>query len=125
MKSVLFIRLIFIFSLLVPSISFARFIAIGPIEGTVCSGIIIKSCGRHKLDAVRGDDGQIHSITRTFDDVTEHNGDICHINVKQTQGGIIAWTINQIKQPVFLEKNSNGGFDNLDVDYFTFTCREI
>jgi hypothetical protein len=109
--------------LILSSTTWAEYIATGAFEGTVCNGIVIKSCEpHHNIVAVKGDDGKLHELSRSFDSVTEQNGKTCIINTKSSTGGILSFAINAINQPVFFEKTSSGELNEVDVEYMTFQC---
>jgi hypothetical protein len=102
----------------------AEYVAIGQIQGTVCKGFVIEVCSKYNLSAVKGSDGKMYTVSRTFDSVDEHNGDLCHIRTKLTTGGAFSWAINSVAQPVFYEKTAAGEYKELDVEYVTFKCKK-
>ena len=102
--------------------SLADYVATGQFEGTVCHGIGITWCESHTIAAVKGDDGKPYSLRKTFNEVTEYNGETCIIKTKQSGGALINGVINAAKQPDFLEKTESGDYKKLDVEYITFPC---
>ncbi len=102
----------------------AEYLATGPIEGNVCWGIGIEICSMKKLDAVKGKDGRLYTISDRFEAVTEYKQDKerCWIRTKSVQAGLISWGINVLTQPEFYEKEPSGEYKKHDVEYVTFKC---
>lgn len=109
-----------------PGISYAEYIATGGMLGNVCSGFVIKSCEFKKLSAVKGDDGNLHELPKSFISVDEYQSrsNRCWIHTKDTRLGLISWGINAINQPAFYEKTKTGRYENIDVDYVVFQCEK-
>ena len=128
MQSVL-VRLIFIISatLSICGSAVADYSVTGPITGAVCKGFGIKSCSFHKVEAVKGDDGRMHSVKTVFEHVSEYDKSkgLCWVNTKSRGGGILSWGINAAIQPEFYEKTASGEYQRLDVDYITFPCFQL
>ncbi len=104
--------------------TYADYFVSGDIEGNVCRGFVIEMCGLHKIHAVKGSDGRLVEVTKRFESVTEYkeSSGRCWISTKSQNLGAFSWGINAIKQPVFLERDSGGGYKELDVEYLTFKC---
>ena len=102
----------------------AQFVATGPYKGTVCSGFIIESCGTHEISAVRGKDGKLYMLKTEHQAVDEYNEDKrrCHIRTKSKGAGWLSLGLNAVTQPVFLTKQPNGEYKELDVEYVSFPC---
>lgn len=98
----------------------ADYLRTGPIKGTVCTGIVIKSCSKVSIDAVESD-GQPYTIADSFKHVDEHSGSICHINLKSNN--VITNAIHKAKNPTLLTKTADG-FKKVSPDYITFKCRK-
>lgn len=109
--------------LLAPMPANAWYEAIGKIEGQVCHGFVIEACGLHSIDAVKGSDGGLHEVRRSFDSVTEYreSSGRCWIRTKSTQLGLFNPVANAISQPTFYEK-VDGKYEKLDIEYVTFKC---
>ncbi len=108
----------------VSGMAHAEYIVTGDVRGNVCSGFVIKSCEFRKLSAVKGDDGKLYELAKSFGSVDEYKSGIntCWIHTKSTNLGLISWGINTIRQPVFYEKTKLGKYEELDVDYVVFKC---
>jgi hypothetical protein len=106
------------------SSSEAAYLVAGPIKGTVCRGFIIEHCSSYQIDAVRGSDGKLYTVRSEFEDVDDFNERTgrCSIRTKSKSLGLISLGINLATQPVFLTKDDNGEFKELDVEYITFGC---
>ena len=110
--------------LLIANITHADYCAIGQIEGQVCRGFVIESCKNIQVDAVKGSDGQLYTVKECFQEVSEYreSTDRCWIRTKSKGAGLFSWGVNAIGQPVFLHKDENGSYKELDVEYITFKC---
>lgn len=106
--------------------AFADYLVKGPIEGNVCWGLGIEVCGLKKLDAVKGADGRLFTISDRFKSVSEYNSakGRCWIRTKSTGGGLFSWGVNAAIQPEFFEKTDSGEYKKHDVEYVTFKCIE-
>lgn len=102
----------------------AQYVATGPYKGTVCSGFIIESCGTHEIAAVKGKDGKLYTLQTQHEAVDEYNEDRkrCHIRTKSKGAGWVSLGLNAIAQPVFLSRQPNGEYKELDVEYVSFPC---
>jgi hypothetical protein len=120
MKKLIFLSFMFIFFQTVH----AAYLVNGKVEGNVCSGTIVKTCKFEDLHAIKGSDGNLYTITNSFESVTEYNQskNRCWINIKGRGIGVISWGINAAVQPDFYEKTSSGEFKKVDVDFITFKC---
>jgi hypothetical protein len=83
-----------------------------------------------KLYAMKGEDGKLYEIPRVYPDsnVDLHGNNRCIVRTKISNdsanlliNGIVA-AVNSYKQPVFLGKNKEGGYEELDVEYLSFEC---
>ena len=84
-----------------------------------------------KLYAVKGKDGNIHEIARVFEDSHveySKSRQSCRVMAKIPNdsanlliNGIVA-AVNTYRQPVFLGKNKDGSYEELDVEYLIFKC---
>ena len=115
------------FSLILSSTALADFAATGVIEGNVCSGFILESCKTVPIVAVKGDDGQLYTMTRRFPGVDEYNAKKgrCWINTKSKGWGLLSGAANAVLQPQFFTRSESGGYEEVDVEYLTFICTKI
>lgn len=83
-----------------------------------------------KLFAMQGEDGKIYKIPRVYPDsnVETLGGNRCIVRTKISNdsanlliNGIVA-AVNSYRQPVFLGKNKEGDYEELDVEYLSFEC---
>lgn len=120
-----YLHVITIALLIVPIPANAWYEAVGKIEGQVCHGFVIEMCGLHNIDAVKGDEGRMYEVKRSFDSVTEYkeSSERCWIRTKSMQLGLFNPVANSILQPTFYEK-VDGKYEKLDVEYVTFKCRK-
>jgi hypothetical protein len=128
----LLVTILLIFSTIQPV--FARYNAKGEIIGYAHGSIgkffqaFITSSPR-KIYAIKGEDGNIYEIERTYEDsVVEENATGCIVRTKISNdssnlliNGIVA-AVNSYRQPVFLEKKEDGSYEELDVEYLSFKC---
>lgn len=118
------IRFLFLLAVMgVHSVCLAQFCATGSIEGNVCKGFVFESCSLKKITAVKEGD-QIYEIKRCYSDVTEYDKSKqrCIIKVGSSMLGVIAWGIDASTLPIFLYKNKEGAFVEVEPDYLTFPC---
>lgn len=101
----------------------AGYLAVGPIEGTVCEGLVIKSCSARTLSAVEGPNGNLHEITRYFESVDSVNSKgRCTIRIKKSGVSIVGSAMQAGMGPKFYEMNSSGRYSPVDVEYVSFNC---
>ncbi len=102
----------------------AEYCATGVIKGNICSGFILESCKTVKIDAVKGENGELFSINKCYSSVSEYSKSkkLCWINTKSKGGGALSWAANSLTQPDFLHKNESGKYEELDVEYLVFKC---
>jgi hypothetical protein len=108
-----------------PGSAVADYYVTGRIEGQVCTSyIVFDTCSFVKIDAVKGDDGNLYTVTNRFSSVNEHHDGRCWINTKSTGGGLISWGANFLMAPEFLTKTVDGTYEPVDAEYITFPCDE-
>jgi hypothetical protein len=102
----------------------ATFSVTGPIKGNTCSGFIIESCEMHRIDGVKGSDGEIYTMKFQYESVDEYNErtNLCWIKTKSKGAGWLSLGINSVAQPVFVEKIAANKYEELDVEYLVFPC---
>lgn len=116
--------LVLFWTLCVPS-CFAEYEAIGPFEGDVCKGVIIKICSLVTLDAIEKDGKfyEIHKVWENVDDFkTEGSNNTGRCFLRLKSGGALSFIKNK---PKFYRYNSSGNLEPVDVEgYVTFKCRK-
>lgn len=101
----------------------AGYLAVGPFEGTVCEGLVFKSCSPKTLAAVEGPNGSLHEITRYFESVDSVNSSgRCTIRIRKSGVGVIGNAMHAVMGPKFYEMDSSGRYSPVDVEYLTFSC---
>lgn len=102
----------------------ADYFVTGQIEGNVCHGFGIEWCRFHKIAAVKDGKGQLYEVKTRYESVGEYNENDkrCWVNTKSKGAGVVSWVANVRKNYTYLEKNSSGGYEELDVEYLTFPC---
>jgi hypothetical protein len=102
----------------------AEYLATGSIQGQVCSGIVIQACSFRTVSAVKGSDGRLYEIKRSFASVTSYNDatNRCIVRIKARGDSIISWGIDAIKNPTFYEMSAGGQYEPIDVEYLSFKC---
>lgn len=114
----------FVIAILTYGTADAQYVATGPYKGTVCSGFIIESCATHEIAAVKGKDGKLYALKTEHQSVDQHSEakKRCHIRTKSSGAGLLSVGVNAVIQPVFLAKQSNGEYKELDIEYLSFPC---
>lgn len=106
--------------------TYADYQVTGAIFGTECTSFIIfDRCKDRHVDATLGQDNQYYSLAQSFPDVSEFNesSGICHI--KTPSPSWITKVLGRAKNyPVFFEKQVDGKYEQVDVEYLTFPCRK-
>lgn len=100
--------------------AFAAFERTGPVVGTVCTGVVIKSCERVSIDAVESG-GNIYEVTTRFPTVSEFKNGRCTIVFSSGIG--IADAIRASKKPNF-QTLTGGTYRSISPDYIHFSCRQ-
>lgn len=115
-----------LFLMAVSSAVRADYYATGPIEGQVCSGIVIQACGFKTVAAVEGSNGRIYEVTRRFATVSSFNESTqrCIVRIKTRGDSIISWGIDALKNPTFYELSPSGRHVAVDVEYLSFKCHQ-
>ncbi len=116
-------RCFFLLFSLYSASSQAEYCAISEIKGNVCSGFVIETCKFVRIDAVK-EGGKLYKVNRCYESVSEHSESKsrCWIRTKSTGGGLLSWGLNAASQPQFLHQNSDGTYEDIDVEYITFKC---
>lgn len=124
---VLFATAAALIAVAVPSISYADYIAIGPIKGEECWSFGISRCKTYELHAVKGEDGKLHTIRRRYPDVGEYRGSDgrCWFHLKSRGGGILSGVVNIfMKDKEFYTRDKDGKYRQVDVQTIMFRCRK-
>lgn len=102
----------------------AQYCATGKIEASECTGLIIKSCGYKRIDAIRSDSGEVRHIAKCFPSVSEYSKgkSQCWIRTKTSGLGLLSKAVDSVKFPDFLHENSDGDLVKVDADYLVFKC---
>ncbi len=107
----------------------SSYIVTGTIEGEVCTNFLLfKTCGFHKIDAVKGEDGNLYPMNQSYSNVSEYNENSkrCWISLKATGGGMAGNIVNNITNALAthpeLFENVKGNFEAVDPEYVTFPC---
>lgn len=110
---------------ILPGVALADFIAVGPIEGQICSGFIIESCHFEEITAVK-DDGQLYTINRRYPEVSTHDQSKgrCWINLKASRAGLLGNVADALSSIDFHTNDSSGEYVAVDPEYLTFRCTE-
>jgi hypothetical protein len=113
----------FMFALLVtvPATSAnAEYVRIGPMNATVCSGIVIKTCGQKVVSAVE-QGGNLFEPTGSFGSVDSHEGSTCHI--KTSSENVVTSAQLALKLPKFFT-SEQGRLVRISPDYVSFKCQK-
>lgn len=107
-------------------VAVAEYVATGPVEGQVCRGFVIEQCKFYQIDAVKGSDGRLYTMTDRFEKVDEYNSSKrrCWIRTKSTGWGLWSSAANAMLQPDFYRK-AESGYEKLDVEYLSFPCVKL
>lgn len=113
-------------SFLVSPLAAADFVAVGPIQGNVCTGFVIEACSLQEVHAIK-EDGKLFSIGRRYPEVSNYDAGKgrCWIQTKSVGAGFGSAGVNAAMQPDFYGRDSSGALTPLDVEYLTFKCRKI
>jgi hypothetical protein len=124
MRSRLLLRCVLAALAVLAPLAVADYVATSPIEGNVCSGFILESCKFYRVSAVKGSDGQLHSINTRYDSVSEFDESKrrCWIHTKSKGGGLWSWGANMALQPEFYTTTESNEYEKIDVEYITFSC---
>lgn len=106
------------------SIAHAGYHVTGPVEGTVCSGVIIQSCSKRRVDAVEGENGQLHHMKRYFEEVSSYSQarGRCGIVLKSGGIGVLKFLADKARLPNFYEQVGDR-YERIDVESLSFNCR--
>lgn len=112
-------------ALMFPVTVIADYVATGDIEGQECIGVGIESCSFVDIDAVEGEGGRLYTVKSRYREVTEYSSSKgrCWVDTKTKRLGVLGWAIDAVSGPTFYTE-AEGGFEEVDVDYITFPCRE-
>ena len=109
---------------LVATSCFAGYQVTGKMTGEECTSyVLFEKCSTKKIDAIKGNDGSLHSLPRYFKKVSSYRNGLCWIRIKSRQGGLVAFGVNLTK-PDLYEKQPDGKYKYVDVESIVFKCRE-
>jgi hypothetical protein len=113
---------IFILLLLAPS-AYAEYCATGKFVATECSGLIMKSCEKIQIDAVKSF-GEMRFLPKCYPSVTSYNKkkSICSRDVGSRNSNLLSKAIDVATLPTFLHKNHDGSFTSVSPDRIDFKC---
>ena len=118
-----------VLSMVISTVAYADFVAVGPITTSSCSNFIFfGSCKTVTVDAVEVD-GNLYEPRRHFQEVTSYDKEKnkCSVKVSRSTGlwtmtGAVAKTLTE---PIFLTKTLNGLEKIENIEYMSFECREV
>ncbi len=122
-------RIIFLFavSFVLPAPANAEYIVTGKIRGQECTNyIVFESRTWRSIDVASGAGGRFFTLPQQYPEVSQHsekNGR-CWINIKSHLWGLISGAINPYSYVTFYEKQQDGSYEELDVEYLMFPCRK-
>jgi hypothetical protein len=110
--------------LLIPAAR-ADYLVTGPMSGEECTlGFI---CHSRHIDASMGTDKQLHVVSDRFANVSEFDPEQgtpqkgrCHIKMASGMMGMIAGLVSD--QAELYEKQADGKYQKVDVEYVSFPC---
>ena len=122
-------RIIFLFavSFVVPAPANAEYIVTGKIRGQECTSyIVFESCTWRSIDSAGGGSGRLYTLPRRYPEVSQHSEKKgrCWIDIKSRRWGLISGVINLFSDVTFYEKQKDGSYEELDVEYLMFPCRK-
>lgn len=95
----------------------AAYIAIGPIQGTVCKGFVVEICGPERIDAEKGADGKLHPISIRYPDVQRFSPDV--------QGGNTGICVfYDTNSWLTFQQQGDGTYKRIDADWIDFKCKK-
>ncbi len=110
---------------LVVGLANADYLVTGKITGQECSGFVLEVCSNRNVDAVEGDNGKLYHLAEIYSDVDDYDGKRCWIRTKSKGLGLISKAIDAIGGDQFYEKEKDGRYVEIDVEYITFPCKRI
>jgi len=103
----------------------ADYIIDGNMEGYVCSGLVIKSCGPVSIDAVRDGDGELFNVSTRYNNVSSYDEGSGRCTIIIKTGSATQDTIRALQLPDFMTKTDSGDYRKVDPEYLTFRCRRL
>ena len=105
----------------------ADYVVTGPIRGNECSGFVVEVCSSRSVDAVKGDDGSLYTVQRRYETVSEYkeNAGRCWIDVKSRGSGLLSMALNLFTGTEFFEKQKDGTYERIDIEYLVFECKKV
>lgn len=107
-----------------PLPAYSDYIKSGPATGMECSSyVVFDSCKIRRIDAVSGEDNQLHELIDRYSEVTEYNerNGMCHIRIANSW---FAKTVQRVRNQAltFYEKQADGRYEKVDVENVSFPC---
>ena len=122
------VALLFAVSFVAPSPANAEYIVTGKIRGQECTSyIVIESCTWRSINAAKGEDGRLYTLAQRYAEVSQYSEkkDRCWIDIKSRRWGLISAIINLFSDVTFYEKQKDGSYEELDVEYLVFPCVKV
>lgn len=107
--------------LLASPMAHADYIAVGEIEGQVCTGFVIEHCRTVVIHAVKRD-GELYRIATRYEEVSEYRDGRCWITVESRGGGLLSAAINSLLPNEFYTLTDDGEYEEVSPEYVTFRC---
>ena len=111
---------LFSLALLTTTVS-AEYVRIGPMNATVCNGVVIKSCEQRVVSAVE-QGGSLFEPAGSFGSVDSHKGNTCHINTSSEN--VLTSAQLALRLPKFFA-SEQGQLVKISPDYISFKCQKI
>lgn len=103
----------------------AEYRVTGKITGQECTSFfVVDKCDNRNIDAVLGDDRKLHHVIDRFKNVDEYKSGRCWIRIKTQKLGVVSRLYDAVTAPSFYEKQKDGQYKKVDVEYITFPCKE-
>lgn len=100
-----------------PSV-YAQYVRVGPMKATVCTGVVVKSCGLKEISAVE-QGGNFFEPSESFASVDSFSGKTC--TIRTSSDNVATAAVLAAKLPNFYTRE--GGMQvKIKPDYIQFSC---
>ena len=120
--------LVVAFVAVLPKVSLADYLVVGSVKGQSCLyyGPFWNCTTNIAVDAIEGPDGKLYNLPTQYTDVAEYDEEtgICLIRIANVLPDPFGWLVDQVNNPTFFERQSDGIFKELDLDFLQFFCKK-
>jgi hypothetical protein len=111
-------KIVAITLLVTTSAAHAQYIRVGPMKATVCTGVVLKSCGQKEISAIE-QRGNFFEPSESFGSVDSFSGKTC--TIRTSSDNVVTAAAMAAKLPSFYTLEG-GRQVKIKPDYVQFSC---